>query len=603
MNVLLSNRFRAVLALAGLVFFTVDAYPQNFVVTSEVEPSSAATGETVDLKVSFKLAEGVHIYKDKLGFSWEKLEGVTPGELTLPPAGTIPDALDETGQSVTEVYEKAVTISLPLTVTADPGSVATLRGVAKYQGCTDTVCFRPMEETLSFDIPVTEATVATRAKETPLAPTAARTQAPAPTEAPPQQTQPMNAKEFVLRLLMAFGIGIVISLTPCVYPMIPITAAIVGGRQQAGEGSLATAVTRSIVYVLGLAIVYATLGVLSASLGGVFSRWLKTAWVLVPVAAIFVMLALSMLEVVTIQMPGFITKRVTRKRSGKTVIDVFILGLVAGIVATPCIAAPIAGVLTFIATTGNRLLGFWMLFTLAWGMGVVLIVVGTLSSSALPKAGPWTLWIKKLFGFVMLWAAAYFLQPVIGVAPYRLISAIVIVTAVVFLGGLDTLSETSGLGDRLKRTAGVFGIIFAVLLLVDSVVALTGRQFGGSSTEVGSLDTNPFQLADSAKVEEALASGRPTVVEVYAEWCVICKKLDKTTLSLPSVATALSQVNALKVDIDRNSELQSRYNIIGPPTLMFFGADGLERPDLRLSGAVGPQAVLKAIEGIVAETY
>jgi thiol:disulfide interchange protein DsbD len=594
MNMLGLGRFGAVLVLVSLVLFASNAYPQNFVVTSSIEPLSAGPGDTVDLKVSFKLAEGVHLYKDKLAFSWETLEGVTPGEPAFPPAGTVPDPLDPTGQFPTEVYDNAVTITLPLTVTAAPGSSATIHGAIKYQGCTDTVCFRPMEETLSFNVPVNEKAGAVLVKEPPRAAITAGSG--------PEPARAITAKEFLLRMLMAFGIGIAMSLTPCVYPMIPITAAIVGGRQQAGEGTLATAVTRSIVYVLGLAIVYATLGVLSASLGGVFSRWLKTAWVLVPVAAIFVLLALSMFEVITIQMPAFVTRRVTGKRSGKSVTDVFILGLVAGIVATPCVAAPIAGVLTFIATTGNRLLGFWMLFTLAWGMGIVLIVVGTLSSSALPKAGPWTVWVKKLFGFIMFWAAAYFLQPVIGVALYRLISSIVIIAAAVFLGGLDTLSQTSGFGDRFKRTVGILGLIFAALLLIDSVATLTGRQLGGTSTEVGSVRSTPFQLADSAKLEEALASGRPTVVEIYAEWCVICKKLERNTLSLPSVAAALSGMNALTVDIDRNSGLQSKYDIIGPPTLMFFGSDGKERKELRLSGAVGPEQVLEAIERIVSTT-
>jgi thiol:disulfide interchange protein DsbD len=178
----------------------------------------------------------------------------------------------------------------------------------------------------------------------------------------------------------------------------------------------------------------------------------------------------------------------------------------------------------------------------------------------------------------------------------------VIVAAVVFLGGLDTLSETSGFGDRLKRTVGILGLIFAAFLLIDSVATLTGNELDGSSRDVSAVRGTPFQLADSAKLEEALASGQPTVVEVYAEWCVICKKLDKRTLSLPSVATALSGTNALKVDIDRNSELQSKYSIIGPPTLMFFGADGVERSSLRLSGAVAPEKVLEAIDKIVSAT-
>jgi thiol:disulfide interchange protein DsbD len=597
MNLSRLQKIVATIAMVGLVIGASPAPAQNFAVTSTVEPTSAGPGETVNLKVDFKLGENVHLYKDKLAFSWEELDGVTAGRPTLPPAGTIVDPLDETGQTLTEVYEEAVTINLPLTVTGAAGSTAIVRGAVNYQGCTDKICFRPMKEALSFDITVIQPADAARVEEPPAA--SVEVQREAQSAAPPQPAKTMSAKDFVRWLLAAFGIGVLISLSPCVYPMIPITAAIVGGGQKAGEGSARTALVRSLVYVLGLAIVYAVLGVLSASLGGAFSRWLKTAWVLVPVACVFVLLALSMFGVITIQMPAVITRRVTGKRSGRSVADVFVLGLVAGIIATPCIAAPIAGVLTFIATTGNRLLGFWMLFTLAWGMGVILIIVGTLSGSALPKAGPWTLWIKKFFGFAMLWAAVYFLQPVIGVALYGLISGIIIVAAVVFLGGLDVLSETSGFADRLKRTVGICGLILAALLLIDSVGALTGRGPAGSPAQVRAVEGGAFELAEAARVEEALSSGRPTVVEVYAEWCVICKKLEKKTLSAPAVVAALSQVNALKVDIDRNGELQSRYAIIGPPTLMFFGADGLERQELRMSGAVGPDEVLAAIEKIV----
>jgi thiol:disulfide interchange protein DsbD len=596
MNLSRLQKIAATIAIVGLVIWASPAPAQNFAVTGSVEPTSAGPGETVSLKVDFKLGEKVHLYKDKLAFSWEELEGVTAGQPTLPPPATIADPLDETGQTLTEVYEKAVTINLPLTVTGAAGTTARVRGVVKYQGCTDTICFRPMKEALYFDIPVIQPADAARVEDPPAA--SVEVQREAQAAAPPQPAKSMSAKDFLLRLLAAFGIGVLISLSPCIYPMIPITAAIVGGRQKAGEGGAGTALVRSLVYVLGLAIVYAVLGVLSASLGGAFSRWLKTAWVLVPVACVFVLLALSMFGAITVQMPAVITRRVTGKRSGRGVADVFVLGLVAGIIATPCIAAPIAGVLTFIATTGNRLLGFWMLFTLAWGMGVILIIVGTLSGSALPKAGPWTLWIKKFFGFAMLWAAVFFLQPIIGVAICGLISGIIIVAAVVFLGGLDVLSETSGFADRFKRTVGILGLVFAVLLLIDSVGELTGRG-PAESPGVGAGESTPFERADMSKLEQALASGRPAVVEVYAEWCVICKKLEEKTLKSPDVVAALWEVNALRIDLDRNTELYSKYDIDGPPKLMFFDADGVERLDLRMSGAVGPDEVLAAIEGIV----
>jgi len=592
MNLSRLQKIATSIAIVGLVIWASPVLAQNFAVTSSIDPTSAGPGGTVSLKVDFKLGEKVHLYKDKLAFSWEELEGVTAGQPILPPGGTITDLLDETGQTLTEVYEKAVTINLPLTLTGAPGTTAKVRGALKYQGCTDTICFRPMSETLSFDIPVIQPADVARVEEPPAASLVVKREAQA--AAPPQPAKSMSAKELLLRLLAAFGIGVLVSLTPCVYPMIPITAAIVGGRQKAGEGGAGTALVRSLVYVLGLATVYAVLGVLSASLGGAFSRWLKTAWVLVPVACVFVLLALSMFDVITIQMPAVITRRVTGKRSGRSVADVFVLGLVAGIIATPCVAAPIAGLLTFIATTGNRLLGFWMLFTLAWGMGVILIIVGTLSGSALPKAGPWTLWIKNFFGFAMLWAAAFFLQPVIGVAIYRFISAMILVGAALFLSGLNTLWTTRRVGDRVKLTVGVIALIAAGFLFADSVERLVGEG-AGKSAEQRAADRTPFELADLSELEDALVSGRPTVVEIYAEWCVICKKLEKQSLKSPDVEAALSGVNALKIDIDRNTDLYSRYNIDGPPKLMFFDADGEERLDLRISGAVGAQEVVAAL--------
>jgi len=576
--------FHAVLIVTTALSLIAAAGAEKFVVRSTVEPQSARPGDTVTLHVEFKLAEGVHLYKEKLTFTWDELEGAVAGKPTLPPGGTIPDALDETGQSVIEVYDDAVTVSVSLTITAAAGETAIVHGALKYQGCTDTLCFPPMKEQLSFTIPVS-----TRPET---AGTELLQPEPTPPGAPGQE--PSDAG-FFLRILIAFGVGILISLTPCVYPLIPVTAAIVAGSQKEGESNLANAVARSVTYVLGLSIVYATLGMLSASLGGAFSRWLKTAWVLVPVAAIFVLLALSMFEVITIQMPGFITRRVSGKRSGKSLGGVFVLGLVAGVVATPCIAAPLAGMLTFIATTGNRLLGFWMLFALAWGMGLILIVVGTVSSSALPKAGPWTLWIKRLFGFIMLWAAAYFLQPVIGVQAYRISTAVVIVAATVFLGMLDALSEKSGFADRLKQTVGILAIIFAALLLVDSSGVLRDR-YGEMHMGAGDVEGSPFVSADSAALDRALASGRPTVVEFYAEWCTQCKKLESRTLSAAALREVLSGMNTLRVDYDRHPALQLKYDVIGVPTVLFFDTRGREMPNVRITGFVGPDEMLAAIE-------
>jgi len=589
MSVLRSRVFAAGVMALPMALFAAAAYGENFVVTSSVEPPSARPGGSVDLHVNFTLADGIHLYKDKIKFEWEQTDGIVLGTPVLPKPTTVPDPLDALGLAVIEAYDKSVTVTVPMTVGPEAAGTNHVIGVVHYQGCTDTMCFMPMQYRLSHDIQV--AGLAAPAVQQP------------PAEPlPAAQPTPADAEQgFLWRMLMAFGAGILISLTPCVYPLIPVTAAIVSGGRQTGKGRVFDSLLRSVVYVLGLSVIYASLGVLSAILGGAFSQWLKTAWVLVPVAIVFVALGLSMFDLFTIQTPSFISSRASTGRSTRRLADVFVLGLVAGIVATPCVAAPLAGMLTFIATTGNWLLGFCMLFSLAWGMGLLLIIVGSTAGSFMPKAGEWMVWIKKALGFAMFWAAAYFAMPVIGSEIYKLISAILIVAAVVFLGGLDTLSASSGFVARLKRTAGIVATILAVLLLIDAVENLTGRGFGGPSGNQ-QVTAGAFAPADGATLDRALASGQPTVVELYADWCTICKKLERTTLSSAEVVSKLAAANTLKLDYNRNSELISKYNIPGVPTIMFFDEAGREVSDLRLSGYVEPDKLLAAVDSLLSLT-
>jgi thiol:disulfide interchange protein DsbD len=352
--------------------------------------------------------------------------------------------------------------------------------------------------------------------------------------------------------------------------MIPVTAAIIAGTKQKGKlGALFS----SLVYVLGLSIVYAVLGLLVASGGAKVRTWLASPWVLVPIAGIFVFLALSMFDVITIQFQPKSLSRLQGKLSQKSrLLAIFSLGMVSGLVAGPCITAPLAGILVLVAQQGSKLVGFFMLFSLAWGMGIVLIVAGTLTS-ALPQAGEWTLWVKKLFGFVMLWAAAYFLSSIIGERAYHLATAVILIAAAVFLGGFDALTKESGIADRAKRLIGLFAMFAAAYLLMGDF--MPGPRVAAVS---------PFREATYEDVEKAIASGQPTVLDFSAEWCDICKTLDKKTFSEPRVVDALSRFYALKIDVDKEPEVAKSYRIPGPPTVVFVGSDGKEVEGLRFSG-------------------
>ncbi|MFC1736184.1 protein-disulfide reductase DsbD [Candidatus Hydrogenedentota bacterium] len=578
-------RYTTFVVVAFILIATLpgEAADDNFVVTSSLDAQTASPGEAITLSVKFVLGDGIHLYRDKLKFEWKQTEGVSVGKPAYPEPSTMIDPLDEEGKATLDIYKGEVLIDVPLVVKSTAGANIELKGTLYYQGCTDTVCFRPMQSPIEFSTPVTAGETVSSADEEPSVDTAN-------TQAGDEE----DTGNFFLRLVMAFGAGILISLTPCVYPMIPVTAAIIGGRSDSGEGRISDVLLRSFAYVLGLSIVYAFLGVLSASLGASFSHWLKTAWVLVPVSGIFVILALGMFDIIAVQTPAFIAKRVRVTGGSRGLLSVFMLGLVAGVVATPCVAAPLAGMLTFIATTGERLLGFWMLFSMAWGMGLLLIVVGTFSGSMLPKSGEWTLWLKKAFGFVFLWAAAYFLMPVIGTVIYHLSTSITLVAATVFLGGFDTLSESSGLAERLKRTAAIIALLFAAILFIDSCRELKGGP--SASSQTASESAISFTKAGIVDVEAALASGVPTVLDFYADWCILCKELDRETLADPLVMKALSGINALKVDVDEFPELLNEYNIIGPPILVFIDSNGKEAVDLRVSGVVEPEALISIID-------
>jgi thiol:disulfide interchange protein DsbD len=241
-----------------------------------------------------------------------------------------------------------------------------------------------------------------------------------------------------------------------------------------------------------------------------------------------------------------------------------------------------------------------MLFSLAWGMGIVLIAAGVLTSSVLPRSGPWMVWVKKLFGFGMLWAAVYFAQPVAGEAVYDLLTSLVLFAGVAFLGGMDRLSAESGFFDRAKRAAAIPVLVMAVLLFAGAVQGLTdlfpwldcGRQ-APAETAPG-----PFLPGGAKQVDAAAASGRPIVIDFWATWCSVCKKLDRTTFSDARVRKALEAVSALKVDYDREPELVKRFGIVGVPTVVFLDEAGRERKDLRFSGDLPPEEFLRKLDAL-----
>lgn len=563
---------------------------EPFAVTSAA-PQTVGAGETFDLTVRFALAEGVHLYKDQIELTWDELRGAKALEVVKPKGKDFPDLTSVVEGATTEAYEGSVAIVVRFEATGKPGSTVAIKGKVGYQGCTDVMCFRPMTEPIAHEL-----TVSGKSAAAPAAPEAVAT---------------AGLWGLILRLLSAFGAGVAVSFTPCVYPMIPVTIAIVAGR---GERTKLQKVGRTLVYVLGIAVTYAVAGLIVAAVGAKAQALIQSAWFRVPISALFVALALSMFDVIALQMPGAgsgLTDKVAGKVSG--IPGIFVLGIVSGLIVGPCATAPLAGMLTYIAKTGDKWLGFWMLFSMAWGMGLILIVAGV-STAALPKAGGWMVWVKKLLGFVMLWAAAYFVAPYIGASLYYLATALVLLAGAVFLGGLDALAADAGFGARLKRFAGLVAVFAAVVFLVAASPPILARlgvslSTGPSGASLGEKTTTgspppgtregPFVWADAKLVDEAVASGKPVILDFWATWCAVCKQMDRTTLADPRVLAELGRFAALKIDFDKHTDLDDRFGVRTAPAYIFFDSKGSELKSLRIdekTGADGFLGILKQVQ-------
>jgi len=538
------------------------------------------SGGTFDIIADFKLDKTVHLYKDKLGIKWTNLKGASYSKLVLPKPETISDPLSDDPRATIDVYTGNVKIIGRLTATAKPGEQIILEGKFLHQSCTDKICFPPAEEAFALELVAGQSA----------GPLTAAASASATTDVEAAADNEYAGKTLFGILVMAFFGGILLGLTPCVYPMIPVTAAVIGARKEKG---LVSAIQASLVYVLGLAIVYALLGLLVAKLGSVVSTFLQSPYVLVPVAGVFVALAVVMFAGLNFGAPAGFAARMQGMLAGKKgVAATFALGAVSGIVAGPCIAAPLAGVLAYIARTGNLTLGFWMLFVLAWGMGAPLILFGT-ATGIMPKAGPWMEWTKKLLGFVLLWAAIFFLKTVIGDMAYQLGFGALLIAAAVFLGGLDVLTGESTFGDRLKRVLGVIVVLCALALIAPPAAKLAGISLSGPAPQA---PANVFTRGAQNDVEAAIAAGKPVVLDFYTDSCTICKGLDRKVYTKPEVAEAAKGLTMLKIDMDKEPGLAKKYGVFRPPVAVFIGAGGKVRRDLSFAGPKSLDEFVKLLQ-------
>ncbi|CAN5903336.1 protein-disulfide reductase DsbD [soil metagenome] len=569
----------------------------------EFLPPDEAFRVTVDIKdpatlaARWDIADGYYLYKDKFGFDLTDGD-VRLGRINLP-SGHFKD--DPEFGSV-EVHTGSITV--PLSLRRPRPGEAEVDLTLRYQGCAeDGICYPPIKKTLSLRLPAQ------------VAAGSAYGGASEPVAEHDALARQLEGGAALATLAMFAGFGILLAFTPCVFPMVPILSGIVAGQGQ--HVTTRKAFILSSVFVVAMAATYALMGVIAGRFGHNLQATFQNPWVLVFFAAVFVGLALSMFGWFELQLPPSWQTRLARAsnaQAGGTLHGTAAMGLFSALIVGPCVAPPLAGALIYIGKTGDAVLGGMALFCLGIGMGLPLIAVGTSTGKLLPKAGPWMQQVKAFFGFGMLAVAVLMLERLLPPALSVLLWGLLLTTGAIFLGALDLLRKTASWGHRLARGAGLLVLTYGSLLIVGAAAGATDmwRPFAGAALLAQGSTTAPVKLGfmrvkGAAGLEQALRAARvraePVMVDLYADWCVECKELEKHTFADQMVGQQLTRLTLIKADVTANDEedreLLASLGVFGPPALLFYTPDGTELHNQRLVGFVEPEAFRSHLDRVL----
>ncbi|MFI8703970.1 protein-disulfide reductase DsbD [Citrobacter braakii] len=507
-----------------------------------------------DLNLSWQVKDGYYLYRKQISITPSQAD---IAEVKLPPGVWHEDEFY--GKS--EIYRKQLTI--PVTVNqAKSGATLTVT----YQGCADAgFCYPPETKT----VPLSEVSANTRA-----------TPAPVPATDTLQE-RPQPATQLPFSALWALLIGIGIAFTPCVLPMYPLISGIVlGGKQRLSTGR---ALLLTFIYVQGMALTYTALGLVVAAAGLQFQAALQHPYVLIGLAVVFTLLALSMFGLFTLQLPSSLQTRLTllsNRQQGGSPGSVFAMGAIAGLICSPCTTAPLSAILLYIAQSGNMWLGGGTLYLYALGMGLPLMLITVFGNRLLPKSGPWMEHVKTAFGFVILALPVFLLERIIGDDwGVRLWSLL----------GVAFFSWAFITSLQAKHAWMRIGQIILLAAALVTVRPLQDWAFGVPHAQTQThLNLTPVASVDALNQALAQAKGKPVMLDLYADWCVACKEFEKYTFSNQQVQQALGDTVLLQADVTANNAqdvaLLKHLQVLGLPTILFFDAEGKEHPEARVTG-------------------
>jgi thiol:disulfide interchange protein DsbD len=551
------------------------------------------------LQANFKVTPTYYLYRDKITFA-TKDQTVKITSVSLP-KGEIKH--DQTFGD-TEVFHQSFQGLITLTRSGNAATRIALDAV--YQGCSEEgLCYPPITKTVYVSLPEVTA-------GQPPTPVLSEVSPPSPGAASEDSkiAKLFSGGNFWLIISFFFGAGLLLSLTPCVFPMIPILSGIIVGRGH--KITHLHAFILSLAYVLGMAITYAGAGVAAGYSGNLISNALQTPWVLGSFAAVFVLLSLSMFGFYEFQLPTALQSKLSNTSNrlhGGHLGGVFVMGALSAIIMGPCVAAPLAGALLYIGQTHNAVLGGTALFVMALGMGAPLLLIGSSAGILLPKAGAWMEAVKQFFGVMLLALAIWIIQPLLSISVVMLLWAALLIFSAIYLRALDALPHNASGWNKLLKGIGLFALLLGAAYLVG---ALSGsrdilRPLGNiGRTETSVPSTLQFsRIKDIADLDQRIAQvhGKQFVMlDFYADWCISCKELERFAFSDGAVQSKLKPVLLLQADVTAYNEadkaLLKRYGLFGPPGILFFDTQGKEVADYRVTGYQDTAQFLKTLQNI-----
>lgn len=557
-----------VLAYAALGTFPAHA-EADYLAPDVAFRFSAKMVDAHTIAVHYAVADGYYLYRERFAF---RADGATLGTPDIP-AGKI--KFDETFQKEVETYHGAVTIRIPV---EDAGAFTL---IATSQGCADQgLCYPPMESKAQLDAKAIDTNVThSNPDENPVASLNDANSETGRIERSLQGGKLLT----ILPLFLLLGLGL--AFTPCVLPMLPILSSII-----VGEGAHVRRMrgfVLAVAYSLGMAIVYTLLGIAAGLLGEGLSAALQNVWVLGTFAALMAILALSMFDIYQLQMPAALQTRLTGvsgKQTAGKLVGVFIMGAISALIVGPCVAAPLAGALVYISQTRDVVIGGSALFAMAIGMSVPLLLVGLSAGSLLPRAGAWMDGVKRFFGVLMLAVALWMISPVIPAVAQMLGWSVLGIGYGAFL--LWQLKS-----GWLSKALGIVVIVLGATQLIGVMIgnrdpwAPLARHDGQAASHVQFQRIKGVEQLDAAIAQ---AAGRTVMLDFYADWCVSCIEMEKLTFPDPRVRAQLDDMLLLQADVTKNDAddkaMLKRFNLFGPPGIIFFGKDGKEIPGGRVIG-------------------